>query len=123
MKIAHYLDKSKLLNANVVISLGLAFAVTGCVSQTPKVDSKFGDSFEKAKQGQRLEPTAAQRSKPAPAVTSSEVQRAVTSQTTGLPPGAVGTMPGAPGAMMPGAQQSGSTNTGFGSTSGTTGRY
>lgn len=80
-------------------------ALTGCTVPAPRTDAKMGESFQSAKDAQRIEPTAAQRQKPAPAVTSSEVQRAVTVQTSSFPAGGV---PGQAGAAA-GATGTGAT--------------
>lgn len=68
----------------------VVLALAGCASTTPKLDAKFGDSLQKAKEAQQIQPTAAQRKTAAPNATSAEVQRAVTIQSLGLPQGAVG---------------------------------
>lgn len=101
MKNALVSKKLSLWPANRAVILGLALSLSACVSQTPKLDSNFGNSLDRSKQVQRIEPTSAQRRTPAPPVTSAEVQRAVTTQTTGIP--GMATTPG----MQPGMGTSG----------------
>lgn len=68
----------------------LLAALAGCTSTSPKLDTKFGDSLQKAKEAQQIAPTAAQRKTPAPSATSAEVQRAVTLQSLGISGAVVG---------------------------------
>lgn len=70
--------------AGIATAVVLAASLAGCVSQSPNLDANFGNSLEKAKQAQRIEPTPAQRQSPPPAVTSTEVQRAITVHNAGL---------------------------------------
>lgn len=75
----HFLIKTGLMGT-VIAAAGL---LSACASTSPKVDAQAGDSLQRAKQAQTITPTPAQRRAPTPAVTSAEVQRAVSSQTDG----------------------------------------
>jgi predicted Zn-dependent protease len=52
------MTKSKLLYA------ALGFAVSGCVSTTPQLDSRFGDAVNQAKVQQTLNPAASKNTDP-----------------------------------------------------------